>query len=347
MLTEHVEAKWIACFVHTFSLCRIAAGDAVAILSETQSREINVRLAELALLQLGARVFHVRMPSPKLETHIPVRSTGSSNAIGGLEPVVNALASVHTVVDCTVEGLLHAKELPRILAGGARLMMISNEHPEVLERLRPDPELHPVVERAKQRLASASQMVVTSSAGTDLRVDVRGAPVRGAAGYVSEPGKVAYWPGGLCLCFPKPGSVAGTVVLAPGDVNLTFKRYVESAVELRIEDDHVLEIRGQGLDADLMRSYYAAWGDRSAYGVSHVGWGLNPLARWEALAMYDKAQINGTELRAFAGNFLFSTGANEHAGRFTLGHFDLPMRNCSVALDGQLVVDAGKLCASE
>ena len=110
-------------------------------------------------------------------------------------------------------------------------------------------------------------MVVTSSAGTDLRVDVRGAPVRGAAGYVSEPGKVAYWPGGLCLCFPKPGSVAGTVVLAPGDVNLTFKRYVESPVELRIEDDHVVEIRGQGLDADLMRSYYAAWGDRSAYGV--------------------------------------------------------------------------------
>ena len=31
-----------------------------------------------------------------------------------------------------------------------------------------------------------------------------------------------------------------------------------------------------------------------------------------------------TEQRAFAGNFLYSTGANEVAGRHTLGHYDLP-----------------------
>jgi 2,5-dihydroxypyridine 5,6-dioxygenase len=40
---------------------------------------------------------------------------------------------------------------------------------------------------------------------------------------------------------------------------------------------------------------------------------------------------------------LYSTGANEVAGRHTLGHFDLPMRHCSIALDGQYVVQAGEL----
>jgi 2,5-dihydroxypyridine 5,6-dioxygenase len=59
--------------------------------------------------------------------------------------------------------------------------------------------------------------------------------------------------------------------------------------------------------------------------------------------MYDKRDFNGTELRAFAGNFLYSTGANETAGRHTLGHFDLPMRNCTVSLDNQAVVKDGKL----
>ena len=54
---------------------------------------------------------------------------------------------------------------------------------------------------------------------------------------------------------------------------------------------------------------------------------------------------NGTELRAFAGNFLYSTGANETAGRFTAGHFDLPMRNCTVSLDGREVVSGGVLAA--
>ncbi len=53
--------------------------------------------------------------------------------------------------------------------------------------------------------------------------------------------------------------------------------------------------------------------------------------------------LNGTELRAFAGNFLWSTGANEVAGRYCRGHFDLPMRNCTVALDGEPVVVDGTL----
>src|SRR5690606_39913336 len=59
-------------------------------------------------------------------------------------------------------------------------------------------------------------------------------------------------------------------------------------------------------------------------------WGMNPAARWDSLVMYDKHDTNGTELRAFAGNFLISTGANEYADRFTNGHFDLPLRHCTI-----------------
>lgn len=83
--------------------------------------------------------------------------------------------------------------------------------------------------------------------------------------------------------------------------------------------------------------------NRQAYAVSHVGWGLNRRARWHAMQFYDKADFNGTELRAFAGNFLYNTGANEVAGRHTLGHFDLPMRGCTVPLDGLAVVEHGVL----
>ena len=92
-----------------------------------------------------------------------------------------------------------------------------------------------------------------------------------------------------------------------------------------------------------MRSYIAAWEERDAYAVSHVGWGMNKAARWEALAFYDKRDTNGTELRAVAGNFLFSTGANEFAGRYTAGHFDLPMMGTTIELDGVAVVREGVL----
>jgi 2,5-dihydroxypyridine 5,6-dioxygenase len=186
-------------------------------------------------------------------------------------------------------------------------------------------------------------MRVSSPAGTDLSIALANARVGGVWGYTSKPGSVAHWPGGLCLAFPAAGSVNGQLVLAPGDANLTFKRYVRDTIQLTIENDFVRRIEGEGVDADMMRSYLEAWGDKEAYGVSHVGWGMNPRARWEAMTFYDRRDFNGTELRAFAGNFLYSTGANEVAGRYTLGHFDLPLRNCTVTLDDTAVVEHGKL----
>ncbi|HUC68398.1 MAG TPA: 2,5-dihydroxypyridine 5,6-dioxygenase [Stellaceae bacterium] len=342
-MSSAIEAKWVSCFRRAFELSGIGTGTLVAILSETLSRAVNVKLAELALIELGARAFHVTMPTPPQAAPVPVRSTGASEALQRNPAVVRALSECEIVIDCTVEGLLHAPETPELLAAGTRIFMISNEHPEILERLMPDPALQPRVATAMEMLRQARQMRVTSAAGTDLAIEVAGAPVRGNAGYLDAAAKVAYWPGGLCLCFPKAGTVNGTLVMAPGDVNLTFKRYLETPIRLSIERDYVTAIDGDGLDAELMRSYIAAWEERDAYAVSHVGWGMNPRARWDALALYDKADLNGTELRAFAGNFLYSTGANETAGRFTRGHFDLPLRHCTIALDNELIVDRGRL----
>ena len=343
MPEARIESKWIDVFAEVFGLCGLGAGDTAAILSESQSRRINVDLAELALLRLGVRAFHVVLPSPRQRAPVPVRSTGASDAVQGLAPAIAALAASTIVVDLTVEGMLHAPELGRILADGARLLMISNEHPDALERLAPDPDLTPRIRTGIRMLREARRMTVTSEAGTDLVVDVSDTPAAGVWGYCDRPGQVAHWPGGLVLCFPRAGTVNGTLVLDSGDVNLTFKRYLESPVRLVVENDYGTSGEGTGLDAELFREYIAAWNDRDAYAVSHVGWGMNPAARWESMAMYDKNDFNGTELRAFAGNFLFSTGANETAKRYTLGHFDLPMRGCTVTLDDEVVVDRGVL----
>ena len=338
-----LEGKWIDMFEQVFRLCGVLPGDACAVLAETQTRPELPQLAELALARIGARPFHVVLPGNPLRAPVPVRSTGVSDAIGELEPVVCALAASVFVADCTVEGLQHAVELPRILQGGARVLAISHEHPEILERCLPRADDEGVVRDAMRRLKAAREMHVTSDAGTDLRVLLAGARVGGVWGFTSKPGTLSHWPGGLVLAFPAAGSVNGTLVLDRGDVNLTFKRYLQDPVRLLIENDRAVAVEGDNVDAELMRGYFEAWNDPDAYAVSHLGWGLNRGARWDAMTFYDKADFNGTELRAFAGNFLYSTGANEVAGRHTLGHFDLPLRNCTVALDGRVVVDQGRL----
>jgi 2,5-dihydroxypyridine 5,6-dioxygenase len=343
MLNERIEGRWIDAFAEVFTLCGVGADDVCAVLSESQSRAVNVQLAELGLQRIGARPFHVVVPTRPQRAPVPVRSTGASDALGGYGPAVRGLAAATLVVDCTVEGLLHAAELGQVLAEGARVLMVSDEHPEILERLVPTPELEAKVKLGIKMLRAASEMRITSVAGTDLTVDVTEAPAGGGWGYTTKPGTITHWPGGLCLCFPAAGAVNGTLVMDRGDVNLTFKRYLENPIALRIVDDYIDDIDGEGTDAALFGSYLAAWGDREAYATSHVGWGMNPAARWDAITMYDRSQMNGTEQRAFAGNVLYSTGANEVAGRHTLGHFDLPLRGCTVTLDGEAVVVDGAL----
>src|SRR5215475_5106875 len=126
MLSDRIEGKWIDAFAEVFARCAVKPGDCAAILSETQSRQLNVQLAELALLRLGARPFHLVVPTPRNPHPVPVRSTGASAALGGLAPVVSALGQAGFVVDCTLEGLMHAPETKQILKAGARVLYVSN-----------------------------------------------------------------------------------------------------------------------------------------------------------------------------------------------------------------------------
>ena len=196
------------------------------------------------------------VPTPPQRAGVPVRSQGAPDALQGSKPVVSALGQSVMVVDCTVEGLLHAPELPQILGAGARVLMISNEHPEALERLVPTADLEAKVKAGIRRLRAAKQMHVTSPSGTDLYVSLEGAAVGGGWGYTTRPGTITHWPGGLCL-FPARQR-RRTPVMAPGDVNLTFKRYLNRRSSSRSATTRV-DIAGHGLDAELMRSYFAAW----------------------------------------------------------------------------------------
>ena len=340
------EWNWVARYAEQFTACAVAPGHLAVVLSETRSRPVIVETARMALASLGAQVIDVVLPTPPNAGPVPIRSTGASQAIAGNAAALGALTNTAFIADCTVEGLLHAPELGTILASGARVLMISNEHPENVERWPHDPALKKRVAKGVAKLEAASLMRVTSAAGTDLSISLDGAVRVGSNGWCTEPGSIAHWPGGLVLAFPAAGSVNGTLVLAPGDINLTFKDYLRSPVTLSIKNDYITSVGGEGgdgVDAQLFDAYLGAFDEPDAYAVSHVGWGMNEAARWEAMATLDRSEHNGTELRAFAGNFLYSTGANEVAGRFCRGHFDLPMRNCTVALDGEPVVIEGTL----
>ena len=338
---ENIQDFWVEPFSTLVELCKIKSHENIILLKETLSRELNVTLLEKAFKQNGLKYTVIQILSKSSLIDPIIKSTGASNILDGNDHYLQKLMGSNVIFDLSKEGLMHSKQTKDILSSGARIMSISDEHPEILSRLKPDLSLKDRVKDAVSRCRSSSIMRVKSDAGTDLMIDLKNTNTVGVWGWTDKPGTLAHWPGGLVVSFPNSSSVNGKLVFQAGDINLTFKKYFDTEVTFDIENDYVKKISGNGTDKKLIEKYLKSFNDINAYATSHVGWGLNQKARYESLTMYDKAEINGTELRSLSGSFLYSIGANEFANRFTEGHFDLPMMDCTILLDDNIVVDKG------
>lgn len=338
---ENIQDYWMEPFSTLVELCKIKSHEKIILLKETLSRELNVTLLEKAFKDNGLKYTVIEILSKSSLIDPIIKSTGASNILDGNDHYLQKLMGNNVIFDLSKEGLMHSKQTKDILSSGARIMSISDEHPEILSRLKPDLSLKDRVKEAVSRCRSSSIMKVKSDAGTDLMIDLKNTNTVGVWGWTDKPGTLAHWPGGLVVSFPNSSSVNGKLVFQAGDINLTFKKYFDTEVTFDIENDFVKKISGNGTDKKLIEKYLKSFNDINAYATSHVGWGLNHKARYESLTMYDKAEINGTELRSLSGSFLYSIGANEFANRFTKGHFDLPMMDCTILLDDNIVVDKG------
>lgn len=338
--------RLIRTLVAEFQLCGVRKSEVCAVLSDAGTRD-DLRTASMeALLRLDAHAFQVVLPEVVGE---PTGSGRQSEQVGQgqlhrIAPALTALQQSGFIIDLTTSfgGLIHDPARDALLEKGARILHIA-EHPDILCRMLPDEDLRQRVEEAVGKLRAASIMRVTSEAGTDLTINLRGAVVNGLYGFTDEPGRLDVFPAGFVAAYPARDSVNGKLVLNTADIDLNFMRLIDGPVELTIENDYITRIEGDSTHAHLMRDYMASWGEKDAYATSHVGWGLNKKARWTGFAFFSPHETEGMEARAFAGNFLFSSGANRFAGRYSHCHFDLPMRNCSVYLDDVPVVVDGNL----
>jgi 2,5-dihydroxypyridine 5,6-dioxygenase len=352
---EYVEGRLYALFRKEFELCQVKPGERAVVMYDAASRPDYVQAASGALESLDAVVFTIHlpgvargdMPSPAgialaAVTAHPTADNGKAAVYAGNSPASSVMAGVASAVDFVVDlaRLHHAPGRVEIINAGARMLTVG-ERPDALERMFPSEDLKRRVMAGVKLMEKAKQMRVTSQAGTDVSCDIDGTTVLYQYGFADAPARYDSWPGGFLATFPNPGSTHGRIVLDVGDLIYHFNRYVESQVALTVEHGYITKIEGGGLDAKLIRGYLESWDDRECFATSHFGWGLNERASWDALQFYDKNSTQGQDGRAVYGGFLWSTGPTPYVKRFVPGHFDIPMRNCSVLLDGEAVVVDG------
>ena len=334
-------ARLTSLFRKQFELCRVAPGQTVAVVSDLGTRREYIQCAFAAAQEMGFDIYEMCVNA------IPGWTSVGVATIGQCKGTLEALMACDMVLIFHVP--LFSKWLRQVMDNGVRVQMIIDA-PDDLYQLQSPPGLKEAVLHAAALYEKTRNVRVTSKAGTDLTYSRGEYPVMSQYGIADEPGHFDHWGVGLLHTFPNEGSANGTVVIAPGDiVILPYCRYVTDAIHLDIREGHITRIEG-GVDAALMREWLAEGetgpGDRDPYAVSHVGWGLNPQCRWDALALHgDAPERSRAAARSFPGNFLFSTGPNTQGGgkRTTRGHYDVPMRGCTIELDGNVVVQDGRV----
>ncbi|AYN96640.1 MULTISPECIES: 2,5-dihydroxypyridine 5,6-dioxygenase [unclassified Pseudomonas] len=325
------------------TLSKLKAGDIVTVLTSDTTHPQTLRTALIAAAGLGARVNRLDLPpvnGEKAHSRDSLAYLGTTPLTGN-RAAIAALKESDLVLDLMT--LLFSPEQHEILSSGTRILL-AVEPPEVLARLVPTEADRARVFRAAAQLEGAREMHVVSRAGTDLRCPLGQYPAIKEYGFVDEPGRWDHWPSGFILTWPNEAQANGRIVLDKGDILLPQKCYVNEPITLTVKEGYITAIEG-GLDAELLRDYMGEFNDPEAYALSHIGWGLQKRARWSTLSLYDRESTIGMDARAFEGNFLCSMGPNNEAGgdRVTACHIDIPMRNCTISLDGNVVVREGKI----
>jgi 2,5-dihydroxypyridine 5,6-dioxygenase len=326
-----------AVFRRQYELCAVKPGETIAFLTDHNSDRGIVAAGLAAAAEIGNPAFEICV------------GEGPNEEYMGANPLnVPALVEAFKRVDLVITffaGFFSGWEGAVRAAGGRILNALDSA--DMLTRLQSSPELKRAVLAARDRLARTREVRVTSAAGTDFRW-VRDPEQELVVHYgaVDEPAQMDQWGQGMVAMFPVDGSANGRVVVKPGDAwILPYARMVQSDIELEIHEGYVRRITG-GADAKIFQYWLdncrRSEEDLDPYAISHLGWGLNPKARWDDIIRYENQMENlQASMRSFPGSFLFSTGPSPK--RKTRGHIDMPMCDCTIALDGEVVVDRGRL----
>ncbi len=334
-------AKLAMLYKRQFQLCKVRQGETIACVSDLSTRREFIEAAFAAADELGADIYEMCM------NNIPSWTKVGVPTIGQCKGTLEAVKAADMIVIFHVP--LFTRWLKEVTDAGGRVQMIIDA-PDDLEQLQAPSGLKEACLYGDALYRKTRVARVTSAAGTDLTWECGEYPVMTQWGYADAPGRFDHWGGGHIHTFPNEGSARGVVVLAPGDiVILPYCRYIQDPVHLTIENGYIREIKGD-LDAKLMRDWLEDnqenENDMDPYAVSHLGWGLNPQALWYGIALNgDEPERSRAAARTFPGNFLFSTGPNTQGGgkRNTRGHYDVPMRDCTMALDDKVIIDRGKI----
>jgi leucyl aminopeptidase (aminopeptidase T) len=298
----------------------VKQGEDVLVVANPATRGLGERLREEAADAGGDSV-------------LALISERASHAAEPPGSVAEAMAAADVILAPTVQSLSHTAARKRASEAGARCATLPGVTEEMLARvMSADMEgLRRKGHAIAEALDAASEAHVTSTNGSDLRLDLSGRRAIPDAGELTETGAFGNLPCGEGFIAPAGGH--GTLVI---DGSMAGIGLVDEPVELVIADGHLTSAQGgRGMALMGLLSEHGEDGTN----VAELGIGTNEKAKLTGEILEDE-KILGTCHVAFGASAAIGGAVQVPV------HLDCVVMKPTVELDGEAIVRDGELLAT-
>lgn len=255
----------------------------------------------------------------------------------GNEPpatIAAAMKAADIVFAPTTHAITHTRARLEAFAAGAKVVILRGVTEDMLVKGAMTVDFQELKKRTQaiaQVLTGASEIRVTSDAGSDVTFSVAGRNAFSLDGFFHDDYGFATLPPGEAPICPVEGTTNGTLVF---DYSMDGIGKLNQPLKLEVEKGEVVSVSGGVEDVQFLEQIFAR--DTTARNIAEFAIGTNPNARLIG---------NLAEDKKLAGTVHFAIGDNESLGGVVRSsiHLDGLMLKPTVLADQQPLVQKGKL----
>jgi leucyl aminopeptidase (aminopeptidase T) len=293
-------------------------------------REIVLVVTDPARLRI-AKALVEAAEKARAETMLMCMRARSRHGEEPPKPVERAMIASDVVLAPTTYSLTHTQARLRACRAGARVATMPMITEEMMCRgamLADYQEVSRLTHKIADLLTKASEVEVSTPAGTDLVLDISGREAVADTGIFHNPGDFGNLPAGEAFIAPVEGRARGRIVVDGSMVDTLW-----ATIEIKVEGGRATRISGRPANR-LVKMLEDA--GQKAYNLAEFGIGTNPKARLIGNVLEDE-KVLGTCHVAFGDNSTFG-------GRVRAGiHVDGILLKPTIKLDGKIIMEKGRL----
>ena len=301
---------------------KVKEGEIVFIITDTGMPFSIAETIAMAARERGAEVMISLMSPQAVEGNDPPL------------PIVQAMQSADVIFMACSRSIFHSPSRVQASKNGARGISVTEFTEDDMFRGAIEAnflETKELIEKVSEKLRGASEARITSPAGTDLYLDLKGRQDGVAAlnNLCHEPGLF----GVLILeasTSPNVGTAQGTIV-CDASITLLKPGLVSEPVIAPVKNGMITDITG-GIEAKKLKDLLDATNDPKVYNIAELGIGLNPNAKMTGVQTQDEG-VFGTAHIGVGSNITW--GGKIKAAT----HFDFIMYSPKIELDGKVILE--------